>query len=183
MQMVLSTTFNHPDYLSDNSCDTVIESFEKHISRVDEPIVEEFHVPSRYTGVKLKHTYVPESHRARIRTIVSFVCDQHKMGRSLESLDESHIVFHHDQLKLRGLKFEQSLRVEDRARDFTLLHNLLDNMFDKYNYNNYERPKAVDDLLNDIKECRYILTSFLLLFTIFLHNLEHFQPKYQNSNS
>lgn len=140
-------------YWSDeNSCDTKTESCHEYMSR-GEPIVDVYKVPTVYTGEKLEHTYVPETHRGHLRAIVKFVCELHEQGRSLESLDESNIVFHNYMLRLRGLNFVNSLGAEDRERDFTLLHNLLESLFDKYNYNKYILPESIVSLLVTIKRC------------------------------
>lgn len=142
------------------SCVTKTESCHEYMSRV-EPLVQMYKVPTAYIDIgeeKLGHTYVPETHRDHLRTIVNFVCKLHNKGRSLKSLDESNIVFHNNMLRLRGLNFVDSLGVEDRVRDLTLLHNLLESLFGTYNNKKYRLPASVVDLLSTLRECRYIYT-------------------------
>lgn len=157
MQMVVNSAElflnNHPLYLNDNDCklDKRIVSFKNFMSRHGlDPIVDLYEVPSRYTSHRKKYSYVPETHRSNIRSIVSFFCDLHKNNLSLQNFEECNIVFHHGELKFRGLKLVQRLNDADKGKDLTLLSNAIVNFFGNYNI-----PTSIADLLDYIQNYRY----------------------------
>lgn len=160
----MSSVLDHPLYLNDgDSRDKKIVSFNTYMSRAG-PIIDSFKVPSNYTDIKLDYSFVPELHRANLKTIIDFICDLLKQKLSLESFNESNIVFQRGQLKFCGLKIVKRLNYEDKERVLELLHDVIWDLINKYNYKRFDIPTPVNDLLSCIRFFRYLNLSSLSYF-------------------
>lgn len=134
-----------------------LESFKTYMSSVGDPIIELFEVPSKNTDNKLKCSYVPNVHRAIIKTIVEFFCNLSKKGQSVESLKEENIFYNKVERKLEFhvQKNVELLEESDRAQHFKLLHDVIKNLF-----GNHRIPLPIWDLLLTLRYYRYTQIIF-----------------------